>query len=166
MGFAENSSVLTFLFFVIRNLKNLCCENLLASWKLYLLFILCQSKAGIQKLIFHNAWQYIQNVNKRNDDKRFNNRAYSLFYLTAIFLKHLSLIPNILKWQDCKIFAKLVPLQTLSRSSHRRCSVKKGVLKNLRNFTGKHLCWSLFLIKSTIITKLSILDVAAAPVDL
>ena len=25
------------------------------------------------------------------------------------------------------------------RSSHWRCSVKKGVLKNLANFTGKHL---------------------------
>ena len=24
---------------------------------------------------------------------------------------------------------------------------KKGVLKNLSKFTGKHLCWSLFLIK-------------------
>ena len=32
-------------------------------------------------------------------------------------------------------------------SSHRRCSVKKGVLKNFANFKGKHLCWSLFLIK-------------------
>ena len=32
----------------------------------------------------------------------------------------------------------------LFRSSHRRCSVKKGVLKNFANFTGKHLCWSLF----------------------
>ena len=28
-----------------------------------------------------------------------------------------------------------------------RCSVKKGVLRNLINFTGKHLCQSLFLIK-------------------
>ena len=34
----------------------------------------------------------------------------------------------------------------LFRSSHRRCSIKKGVLKNFANFTGKHLCWSLFLI--------------------
>ena len=35
------------------------------------------------------------------------------------------------------------------RSSHRRCSVKKDVLKNCVNFSGKHLrCWSLFLIKS------------------
>ena len=78
--------------------------------------------------------------NKRND-KRFNNQAYSLFFLMAIILKHLWLIPNILKWQDCKIFTKLVPLQTPS------CSVKKGVLTNLRNFTWKHLCWSLFLRK-------------------
>ena len=33
---------------------------------------------------------------------------------------------------------------TKSRSSHRRCSVNKDVLKNFANFTGKHLCWSLF----------------------
>ena len=84
--------------------------------------------------------------NKRND-KRFNNHGYSLFFLMGIFLKRLWLIPNILKWQDCKIFTKLVPSQTLLRSSHRRCSVKKGVFKNLGKFTEKRLCWSLFLIK-------------------
>ena len=33
------------------------------------------------------------------------------------------------------------------RSSHRKCSVKKDVLKTFANFTGKHLCWILFLIK-------------------
>ena len=27
-----------------------------------------------------------------------------------------------------------------SRSSHRRCSVRKGVLRNFEKFTGKHLC--------------------------
>ena len=31
----------------------------------------------------------------------------------------------------------------LFRSRHRRCSVKKGILKNFANFTGKHLCLSL-----------------------
>ena len=67
-------------------------------------------------------------INKRND-KRFNNRGYSLFILMGIFLKHLWLIPNILKWQDCKIFTKLVPSQTPSRSSHRSDSVKKVFLK-------------------------------------
>ena len=30
------------------------------------------------------------------------------------------------------------------RSSHQRCSVKKGVLTNFAKFTGKHLCQSLF----------------------
>ena len=34
-----------------------------------------------------------------------------------------------------------------SRSSHQRCSIKKGVLRNFAKFTGKHLCRSLFLIK-------------------
>ena len=35
----------------------------------------------------------------------------------------------------------------LFRGSHRRCSVKEFVLKSFANFTEKHLCWSLFLIK-------------------
>ena len=31
-------------------------------------------------------------------------------------------------------------LFTIIRSSHRRCFIKKGVLENLANFIGKHLC--------------------------
>ena len=37
------------------------------------------------------------------------------------------------------------------RSSHQRCSVKKGVLRKLTKFTGKHLCQSHFLNKVTAI---------------
>ena len=33
------------------------------------------------------------------------------------------------------------------RSSHRRCSVEKGVLRNFAKFTGKHLCQSPFFNK-------------------
>ena len=33
------------------------------------------------------------------------------------------------------------------RSSHRRCSVRKGVIRNFTKFTGKHLWQSLFLNK-------------------
>ena len=33
------------------------------------------------------------------------------------------------------------------RGSHRRCSVKKGVLRNFAKFTGKHLCQCLFFNK-------------------
>ena len=35
------------------------------------------------------------------------------------------------------------------RSSHQRCSVKKGVLRKFSKFTGKHLCQSHFLNKVT-----------------
>ena len=42
---------------------------------------------------------------------------------------------------------ELALLNFNSKSSHRRCSVKKGVLRNFAKFTGKHLCQSLFLIK-------------------
>ena len=34
------------------------------------------------------------------------------------------------------------------RSSHRRSSVRKGVLRNFAKFTGKHLCQSLILNKA------------------
>ena len=37
-------------------------------------------------------------------------------------------------------------LQT-RKSNYRRCSIKKGVLEKLVIFTGRHLCWSLFLTK-------------------
>ena len=33
------------------------------------------------------------------------------------------------------------------KSSHRMCSMKKAIFKNFAIFTGKHLFWSLFLIK-------------------
>ena len=33
------------------------------------------------------------------------------------------------------------------RSSHQRCSIKKGVLRNFAKFTGKHMCQSLFFNK-------------------
>ena len=45
MGIAADSSILTELSFVIKNLKNLRCAGFLANRKPYLLFILNQSKA-------------------------------------------------------------------------------------------------------------------------
>ena len=35
----------------------------------------------------------------------------------------------------------------INRSSLRRCSVRKGVLRNFAKFTGKYLCQSLFFNK-------------------
>ena len=43
----------------------------------------------------------------------------------------------------CKVFKKSF-LQNTSRSSRLQMFFEKGVLKSFPNFTGKHLCWSLF----------------------
>ena len=53
----------------------------------------------------------------------------------------------------CCIYFKL-KVKTPNKNSHKRCSVKKDVLKNFAKFTGKHLCQSLVLIKlqATLIT--------------
>ena len=42
------------------------------------------------------------------------------------------------------------PSTKRNRSSHQRCSMKKGVLRNFRKFTGKHLCQSVFIKKETL----------------
>ena len=47
---------------------------------------------------------------------------------------------------------------SLSRSSHRRCSVNNDGLRNYANFTGKHLCWSLFLIQLEIWRPVTLLN--------
>ena len=39
----------------------------------------------------------------------------------------------------------------ICRSSHRSCSIRKGVLRNFTKFTGKHLCWSLFFNKVAVL---------------
>ena len=60
----------------------------------------------------------------------------------------------IVNWRGANTIIKDVGLivaqsQQEGRSSHRRCSIKKRVLKNLAKFTGKHLCRSYFIKKET-----------------
>ena len=43
--------------------------------------------------------------------------------------------------------SKFKILTATIRSSHQRCSMKKGVFRNFTKFTGKHLCQSLFFNK-------------------
>ena len=45
----------------------------------------------------------------------------------------------------------------LTRSSHQRCSMKKGVLKNFTKFTGKHLCQSLIFNKLAVLRPATLL---------
>ena len=67
--------------------------------------------------------------------------------------------PDILMYQKLKnshnfsslsfylVFQNTKSLDGPCRSSHPRCSIKKGVLKNFAKFTGKHQCQSLFFNK-------------------
>ena len=48
-------------------------------------------------------------------------------------------------------------LSQIYKSSHRRCSTQKAVLKSFAIFTGKHLCWSPFLIKLPALSRATLL---------
>ena len=48
------------------------------------------------------------------------------------------------------INTNMAKLHNTCRSSHRRCSVRKGALRNFAKITGKHLCQSLFFKKETL----------------
>ena len=77
-------------------------------------------------------------VNRLNKGKTQYFRSYGRFY---VCLKYVVLL-NV----PCNGLWKTFLLVT-DRSSRRRCSIEKAALKNLAIFTGKHLCWSLFLTK-------------------
>ena len=49
----------------------------------------------------------------------------------------------------CLLLTMFVFTKRMSSSSHKRCSVKKGVLRNFTKLTGKHLCLGLFFNKVT-----------------
>ena len=70
---------------------------------------------------------------------------------TTILLKENLTYSPIFKVYFMKIFAaakaSLILIKTLCRSSRSQMFFKIGALKNFAIFTGKHLCWSLFLIK-------------------
>ena len=70
---------------------------------------------------------YITEIKKKTSEKMNISTITVIHYsfFMGIFLKHLWLISHILKWKECKILTKLVPSQTPSRSSHRRCLLKR-----------------------------------------
>ena len=59
-------------------------------------------------------------------------------------VKAVELVLRILWYQAWNYYQVI---DTSERSSQRRCSVTKGFLRNFANFTGKHLCQSLFFNK-------------------
>ena len=89
---------------------------------------------------------------KKKDDlrKESNSLIYQkkfFFFLNTFSLNYFRILKTHRYNFSSKIFCKYLLLMWEYRSSRRRCSVKEGVLKDSANFTEKHLCWSLFLIK-------------------
>ena len=53
-----------------------------------------------------------------------------------------------MKFASLLSIGKIFPKISTFTSSHRRCSAKKGFLRNFAKFTGKHLCQNLFFNKA------------------
>ena len=70
-------------------------------------------------------------------------RAYVPSFFTCLLAYNHS--QNILRLTSIPCIVVL--LWIICRSSHRRCSLRKGVLRNFVKFTGKHLCQSLLFNK-------------------
>ena len=63
--------------------------------------------------------------------------------IIRLCLCHISYLHQLLK-----LYMSQTKISMNSRSSHQRCSIEKAVLRNFSIFSGKHLCWSLFLIQA------------------
>ena len=73
-------------------------------------------------------------------------RYFERYFCTIMIIIIIIIIIILLLLELVLLQIRLVLFFWVRRSSHRRCSIKKG-LKNFARFTGRHLCWSLFLIK-------------------
>ena len=82
----------------------------------------------IQYLQWHTSVEILQKI--------CNNKAY------LNWLKF-----NRRRINSLTLLASCTKNKTRSRSSRWQIFIKVGVLKNVAIFTGKHLCWNLFLIK-------------------
>ena len=91
-----------------------------------------------------NGQKWIHKEREKTEEVRFIYKTIICFETTTNKFERLlqNLMENI---KDAGMSDKWV--WTKYSSSHRRCSVRKGVLRNFPKFTGKHLCQSLFLNK-------------------
>ena len=89
-------------------------------------------------IIFSYSWLYVlKHVSSRQ--KFSGYKVFWFFLWLAKMFKSTTLIT---------VFSLLIFFSEFSWNSHRSCSIKKVVLKNLVKFTGKHTCWSLFFDKA------------------
>ena len=87
-----------------------------------------------------------QKVSKYYENDCGQTSAIELFTKMVKSVNYLiiELIQLLVKFQTSMVLCSRF---IMDKSSQQRCPIKKVVLKNFATFVGKHLCWSLFLIK-------------------
>ena len=106
----------------------------------FLNFNFREANCGIKNTFNHNN-------NPTTKVEYFDNAATPA---KVVFYRKICFVTWNAKDTDLNCYLAKFAGKSTNRSSHRRCYVKNGVFKNFTNFTGKHLCWSLFLIKNFI----------------
>ena len=83
---------------------------------------------------------------KQNPQKNTYEWVHSTLLITSFFryIFHGFYFSKLLIFSSTKISWLSDLFWRLYRSSHRRCSLKEGVIKNFAQFTGKHLCKRFF----------------------
>ena len=120
--------------------------------KAYLLFTYKQLSLAIS-LTFTNNF-YVLKLNNRNTTVVLLSLLLTLNILLRTYFTPFYGASNVdfeqvnvyCDGHNFKIFSQLI--QPFFKSSHQRCSVRKGVLRNFAKLTGKHLCQSLFFNKA------------------
>ena len=89
----------------------------------------------------------IMNVILRMTDNyslNFSLRHFVSSLLLFVLVIHPFYGQNRMGASDIEKHIEMLIQQAVYRSSHQRCSIKNGVLKNFAKLAGKHLCKSLF----------------------
>ena len=100
------------------------------------------TKVLLNRTNSHIFEPYVAHSNIHEIFQNIYHLIYFIFYTEASVVFLVQLTPALFHRWDMAIFYVILT----SRSSHQRCSVKTGVLRNFAKFTEKHLCQSLFLL--------------------
>ena len=98
-------------------------------------------KVTLMSVSTSNTYMKLQNFRKLGKNAKLSKKRTLPISGQNLFPQRCPLI------RDYTVILKSLQNTSEAAISHRRCSVKKDVLKNLANFIGKQLCWSLSLIK-------------------
>ena len=105
-----------------------------------------QDQKNMPQIILKERTAHLASYNFFTKDvDQYKNTSLSQLYQPPRTPFHRTRLTSYFRPVNIAKFLRTVFLQNTSRSSHLQMLFKIGVLKSFTNFTGKHLCWSLFL---------------------